>query len=131
MEGKLLHEELTYKIRGLLFNIHNELGRFRNEQQYCDALENVLKENNIVYQREFILPPSFDGEKKGRNKVDFLIEGKIIIEAKCVSFLNKDNYFQCQRYLNSLNLDLALLVNFRSKNLLIRRILNSSRLQNP
>ncbi len=123
-----MYKDLSYIIRGFLFKVHNELGRFRNEKQYCDALEFLLKENKIPYKRELVLPESFLGEQKGRNRIDFLVDVKIIIEAKCVSFLNKEHYFQCQRYLNSLNLDLALLVNFRSKYLTIRRILNSNRL---
>lgn len=129
MEDKLLHKELTYEVRGILFKVHNELGRFKNEKQYCDAIEFLLKENKIPYKREFVLPTSFDGENKGRNKVDFFIADKIILEVKCVSFLNKEHYFQCQRYLNALDLDLALLVNFRAKYLAIRRILNHDRLK--
>ena len=41
--NKLLYPELSYKIVGLLFNVHNNLGRFRNEKQYSDAIEQELK----------------------------------------------------------------------------------------
>ena len=125
MEDKLIHKELSYKIRGLLFLIHNELGQYRNEKQYGDALEHKLKENKIVYEREKILPPSFQGEHNGRNKVDFLIENKVILELKHVSSLSKDDYFQCKRYLVTLNLELALLINFRTRYLMVNRILNN------
>mgnify|MGYP002130273070 CR=1 FL=1 len=124
MEGELLHRELTFKIRGLLYKVHNELGHYRNEQQYGDALERHLKENNIPFQREYVLPVGFAGERSGRCKVDLLIESKIILELKCVRLLSPDHYYQCQRYLQSACLDLALLINFRSNLITIRRVLN-------
>jgi len=120
----LLHRELSYRIRGLLYEVHNELGRFANEQQCGDSFEEKLKRQGINYIREFVIPSSFEGERKGRNKIDFLIEGKIIVELKHVKFLTKDNYYQCQRYLKATRLELALLVNFRSTYLNIKRVLN-------
>ncbi|MBU3942887.1 hypothetical protein KKA24_02795, partial [Patescibacteria group bacterium] len=46
-DEKVIYPELSYKICGLCFNIHNQLGKYRNEKQYADALEDLLKENNI------------------------------------------------------------------------------------
>ncbi len=130
MEGdKLLHKDLTYKLRGFLFGVHNELGRFCNERQYADAFEHVLQENDIIYSREYIPPPSFSGERFGRNRVDFLVEKCVVIELKVVRFLNKEHYFQCQRYLSALDLDLALLVNFRPKFLKVQRVLNHQKIK--
>lgn len=105
---------------------YNKLGKFCNEKQYGDAIEKYLKESEVNYQREKILPPSFENESKGRNKIDFLIENKIILEIKTKRFLVKDDYCQTRRYLGALNKKLALLVNFRDKYLLPKRILNSS-----
>ena len=127
---KLIHKDLSYKIRGILFNIHNELGRFCNEKQYGDALEYFFQKENIVYEREKVLDVSFDGEKKGRNRVDFIVNRKVIIELKCLPCLGRDEYHQCQRYLKSTNLDLVLLINFRPRYLLVRRILNHQKYNN-
>ena len=44
MEDKLIHKDLSYKIRGILFTVQNELGRFRNEKQYGDAFEEKIKD---------------------------------------------------------------------------------------
>jgi len=124
--SKLIYKELTYKINGILFEIHNDLRQFCNEKQYGDAIENRLIKDAIKFEREKILPPSFEGETKGRQKVDFLIEGKLLLELKAKHFLNKEDYYQTQRYLKALNFKLALLVNFRQKRLTPKRILNSS-----
>jgi hypothetical protein len=39
----LIYEDLTYKINGILFSVQNKLGRYCNEKQVCDAIEDGLK----------------------------------------------------------------------------------------
>ncbi len=124
MAKKLIYELDTYILRGILFKIHNNLGRFRSERQYADAFEQTLKEKSIQYEREKILNKSFPGEKANRCRIDFLIKEKIIIELKVKPRILNSDYSQCQRYLCSLNLNLCLLVNFRPRYLAVRRILN-------
>lgn len=123
--SKIIYPELSYKINGILYKTHNELGRFCNEKQYGDFIEKLLKEEKIKHEREKILPESFDGEHKGRNKLDFIIDDKIILELKAKRILPREDYYQAKRYLEALNLKLAMLVNFRDKYLKPRRILNS------
>ena len=47
--NKIIHKELSYIITGILFDIHNSLGRFCREKQYGDAFENLLIKLNIQY----------------------------------------------------------------------------------
>ena len=124
-DDKLIYKDLSYDITGILFKVHNNLGRYCNEQQYGDALEHLLKESGIHYKREQILPVAFEGEKPGRNKADFVNEEKIIVELKAKRLLEKDDYYQVQRYLHAFNKKLGLLINFRDKYLKVKRILNS------
>ncbi len=126
IEDKLIYKDLSYDITGLLFKVHNQLGRYCNEQQYGDAFEELLKTSGINYEREKILPPSFKGERAGRNRVDFIIENKIIVELKAIRVLDTEEYYQVQRYLHAFNIKLGLLINFRDKYIKPRRILNSS-----
>ncbi len=123
---ELIYAELSYKLYGILFAVHNERGRYRNSQEYCDAIEHYLKLFNIPYEREKILPPSFEGEREGRNRVDFLIGDKIVLEVKAKRMIEKSDYYQTKRYLTALNKKLAILVNFRDKRIIPKRILNSS-----
>lgn len=122
--GRLIYPELSYKINGILYKTHNLLGRFRTEKDYADYLEKELSKTNIKYKRELILPLSFDGEKPGRHRVDFLIENKIVLEIKTKRFLTREDYYQIKRYLSVLKKKLGLLANFQSKFLKIKRILN-------
>jgi len=123
--NNLIYKDLSYKITGILFAIHNELGRYKNEKQYADKFEQILKEEEIKYLREINLPPSFQGEKKYRNKIDFIIEDKIIIDFKAKTLITKEDYFQMQRYLTTYKKKLGIIVNFRQKYLKPKRIINS------
>ena len=115
-KSKLIYPELSYKITGICFEVHNILGRYCREKQYCDLLEKKFNEYNIANIREYIV--------KGKgNRVDFLIEEKIILEAKAKKFVLKDDYYQIQRYLQSLKKKLGSLVNFRNRYLKLKRII--------
>ncbi|MFZ2190544.1 MAG: GxxExxY protein [Candidatus Magasanikiibacteriota bacterium] len=107
-ENKLIYKELSYEITGILFEVHNELGRFSREKQYCDVLEDKLKLKNKKYKREFRVSDT-------GNIVDFVVNDQIVIEAKAKSTLTKEDYYQLQRYLQSTGLKLGLLVNFRNR----------------
>jgi len=123
--GKVLYPELSYAITGILFQTHNELGRYCNEKQYGDRLEQLLKNSSTTYEREKVLPPSFAGEQDGRNKADFLIDDKIVLELKSKRLITKEDYYQTQRYLAALGKELGILVNFRQRYLTPKRVLNA------
>ncbi len=113
---KIIHPDLSYKITGLLFSVHNELGQYAREKQYGDLLEKKLNESELPYNRELRIGNS-------GNILDFLIDNKIIIELKSTRIITKDNYKQIQNYLQITNIKLGLLVNFRNKYLKPIRII--------
>ncbi len=121
----VVQPELSYLIYGFCFKVHNQLGKFRNEKQYADALEQLFKINQIPYEREKRLPESFDGEKSSRNIVDFLIDDTIVLELKAKRIITTEDYYQTKRYLVSCNKKLAIIVNFRQQYLMPKRVLNS------
>lgn len=120
---EILHKELSYRITGLFFQVQKELGRFCREKQYADRLEELLKENRLNYEREFEIRDTRTGRTTG-NRIDFLIENKIIVDLKAKNFIFKDDYFQMQRYLRSLDLELGMIINFRNTHLKPKRVLN-------
>ena len=124
MKQELVYKELSYEITGLLFEVHNELGRYCNEKQCGDLFEKKLKDRGIRYEREKIIPKSFKDEKFNRNRIDFIIENKIIIEFKCKRVIGREEYYQTRRYLKTFNKKLALIVNFNEKYLKPKRVLN-------
>jgi GxxExxY protein len=121
-KGKILHPELSYKLTGLFYKIHNELGRFGRERQYADAVENTLIKNKINFYREKELPVEII-DNHSTNKVDFDIESEILVDIKAKRFITKEDYYQMQRYLHAANYKLGLIVNFRNSYLKPVRII--------
>lgn len=124
-DTRIIERERSYLLNGLLFRVHNELGRFCVELQYADALEQLLGQNAIRYEREKILPISFEGERPGRNRVDFLVDDRIVVELKAKTLLERQDFTQVLRYLEAMRCRLGILVNFREKALKPRRVLNA------
>jgi len=118
---KIVYPELSYKITGLLFQIHSKLGRFRKEKYYSDFLEAKLKERGIKYEREKLIPTQ---EKRSADRVDFYIEDKILIDIKYKKFITKEDYYQMTNYLKALDLKLGLIVNFWNTYLKPKRVIN-------
>lgn len=126
MLTKIIYPKLSYKISGLCFQTHNELGRFSKEKQYADRLEQLLKINQLKYKREIKIPFQLKNKRIEGNIADFLFENKIILECKAKKFITKEDYNQMQRYLRASNMKLGLIVNFRMAYLKPKRVINYS-----
>ncbi|MBI1975317.1 MAG: GxxExxY protein [Parcubacteria group bacterium] len=123
--AEIIHKELSFEINGLLFNTHNELGRFCREKQYADFFEGLLKRTGIRYIREKAL--SVNGvQNVYTNKVDFVIEDKILIDFKAKPLVTKEDYYQINRYLEASGLKLGLIVNFRNRYLKPIRVIRAN-----
>lgn len=121
-DSKLIFADLTYKIRGAIFEVYNTLGSGHKEQVYQKALEKELQERKISYKREENLDVKYKGEKVGNYRPDFVIEDKIIIEVKAVEFMPKNYEDQLVHYLKTTGFKVGLLVNFGQPKLYIKRL---------
>jgi len=111
--NKIVHKELSYRINGLLFKVHRELGKHCREKQYGDAFEKLLREEKITFERERRLPiPAID--RANTNVVDFTIDNKILVDLKAKPFITRDDYYQMNRYLDACGYKLGLIVNFHN-----------------
>lgn len=117
--GGLIYPELSYDITGICFKVHNELGRYCREKQYCDRLEELFNIKKISYVREKEIGDS-------GNRIDFICNDKILLEIKAKRAIIKEDYWQVQRYLQSADIKLGLLINFRRRYLTPKRIIKKS-----
>lgn len=119
--------ELTYEIRGAIFDVYNELGPGLLESVYEEALVFELKERGLKVERQVEVPIRYKGnELKTPLRLDLLIENQVIVELKSVEEMKPVFAKQLLTYLRLLNKRVGLLVNFSSNNIRegIRRIAN-------
>ena len=121
---KLLHRELTYKLRGIFFQIRNTYGPGQKENIYCNLLEEILKENQVPFKREkSIKIYSLNKKVVGIYKPDFIVDDKIILEIKSSMITPKVNEKQLYYYLRNSKYEIGFLVNFSTPKLFIKRII--------
>ncbi|RYJ51534.1 GxxExxY protein [Flavobacterium petrolei] len=124
----LIYKEKCYKIVGLLYEVHKNLGRGFSEIVYKDALEFELNESNIHYEREKEYTVKYKNSiLKHKFYADFIIHDKIILEIKTVECFNNSHYNQCLNYLKISGNKLAILVNFNLNSLEYKRIVDTKK----
>lgn len=123
-DNKLIYPELSYKIMGILFKIHNKLGSNHPEKHYQKAIEMELKNEGINYKREKLVKVVYNQENIGKYFIDFVVDNKIVLEVKTIGFFRKKYLQQVLAYLSATNLKLAIIVNFRKNKLFYKRIIN-------
>ena len=126
--AQYLFEEETYKIIGILFEVHKNLGKGFSEIVYKDALEFEFNENNIPYEREKEYFINYKNTiLKHQFYADFVLYNSIILEVKTVDCFNNSHYNQCLNYLKVSDNELALLVYFNSVSLEYKRIVRTKK----
>lgn len=112
-KGRMTENEISYKIRGAIFNVFKNLGPGLLESVYVAALEYELKKEGLNIWKEVPVPVHYDGEKLEIGfRIDLLIENKVIIEVKSVENLAEVHHKQVITYLKLAGLKLGILVNF-------------------
>lgn len=122
--NEIVYSELSWRLMSAIFEVHNKIGNKWREQDFKNALEIIFKKNNISYEREKLFSLNFEGEKFADCKVDFLIEGKIILEIKKIWKITEQEIKQVLRYLDATNLKLAIIANFKYSKIQYKRVVN-------
>ncbi|MBM3209195.1 GxxExxY protein [Candidatus Shapirobacteria bacterium] len=117
----VIYEELTYRLIGIAFEVHKELGSVHKENVYQNAFCLELSSLGIPFQKEQALEVSFKGKKVGVYKPDIVVDGKVVIEIKALPVLFQDAESQLSYYLKGSNFRVGLLLNFGSPKLQIKR----------
>ncbi|MDP2386513.1 MAG: GxxExxY protein [Bacteroidota bacterium] len=121
----LIYPELSYKLVGLAFSVFNELGHGHLEKVYQKAYAKELKDSNIAFKEQVSYKVIYKEEVIGNNYLDFLVEDKVIIELKRSDFYSKKYIDQVSNYITVSKLGLALLINFTSSGVRVKRIVNT------
>ena len=123
--------EITEKVIGAAFRVHNTLGCGFQEVIYQRALEIEMNDAGLDFAREFSMPVYYKNQQIGERRVDFFVEGKIMVELKAITQLENVHLAQAKNYLEAYNIQVGLLINFGSISLQFKRLENPKFVGNP
>jgi GxxExxY protein len=109
---EFLFKEITEKIISCALEVHSTLGPGLLESVYEEALaqEFALRKISNIRQKEISL--RYKGKDIGWHRIDYLVEGEVIVELKAVETLPRIYEAQVLTYLRALDKRVGLLINF-------------------
>ena len=116
--------DCTSRIIGCAMRVHTALGNGFQEVIYQRALEIELAIEGLRFIREMEMPIFYRNEQIGTRRVDFFVEGEIMVELKAIIQLENVHLTQAINYLEAYNIRTGLLINFGSQSLQFKRLLN-------
>ncbi len=124
----MTENEISYQIRGAIFDVYNNLGPGLLESVYEEALAYELTQRGLFYKRQLEVPVIYKGKKLNCPplRLYIIVEGKVIIEIKAIKELTSVNRKQLYTYLKLTDKRLGILVNFDTDNIKdsIKRVVN-------
>ena len=119
--------QLSFQIRGAIFEVYNTLGPGLLETVYEEALCYELQQYGLKVERQLEVPIRYkEASLSTPLRLDVIVEDQIIIELKSVKELLDVHYKQLLTYLRLMNKSLGILVNFNTDDISssIRRVIN-------
>ena len=123
----MTEHEITYQIRGAVYDVYAALGPGLLESVYEEALVYELQQRGLKVERQKHVPIIYKGTVLHTDlRLDLLVEDSVIVELKSVDEMKKVLAKQLLTYLRLMNKKVGLLVNFNTDNILtaIERIVN-------
>jgi GxxExxY protein len=122
--GKLLYGNLTEKIIGLCYDIHNQYGSGQKESIYQKALAEKFINDKVTFEKEVDIPIKSEdtGKRLGNHRLDFVVDEKVVVETKAIKFTPVKLEQQLYSYLRNSPYKVGLMINFGSSKLFIRRV---------
>lgn len=109
----MTENDISYEVRGAIFEVYNNLGPGLLESIYEAALKKELEKKGLQVQRQKPISVLYKGDELGMGfRLDLLVEDKVIVELKSVESLHKVFFKTLLSYLRVTDLKLGLLVNF-------------------
>lgn len=125
IDEKYKYSDITEKIIGCAMEVHRSLGNGFQEVIYQRALAIEMELRGLSFSREHEMDIFYREQKIGNRRVDFFVEGKIMVELKAVVQLEDVHLAQAINYLEAYGLEIGLLINFGNTSLQFKRVMKS------
>jgi GxxExxY protein len=110
--GRLVDEDITRSIIGAFYEVYNTLGFGFLEHIYLMALERELRRRGHNVDREVSVRVMYKGEELSNQRLDMVVDGRVIVETKSTAELPKTAPRQLYNYLKATNMEVGLLLHF-------------------
>jgi len=105
-------DRLAHDVIGAAIEVHRTLGPGYLESVYAEALAIEFNFRSLDFSSQVPVSVSYKGHVVGEGRLDFLVEGRLVVELKAVEALAPVHHAQVISYLKSTGLHLGLLINF-------------------
>jgi len=114
--------DITYGIRGAVFEVNRVLGSGFLEKVYENALLIELRARGFKAESQVPIKTYYKENVVGEYFADIFVEGKVIVELKAVEKLEKPHEAQLLNYLKGTGIQVGILVNMRHPKAEIKRM---------
>jgi len=121
---KLIHEALTYQLRGIFYHAYNALGPGFDEHLYRDLCFEECLNAGIEVKKEHGISVIYKGHEIATFRLDLFVDNKVIVEFKAVDGIAPVHQAQLIGYLRATAMTIGLLVNFSPESVEIKRLAN-------
>ena len=108
----LIEKQLTHSAIGAFFEVYNTLGYGFLEHLYVRAMERELRARGHRVSREVGVRVMYKGSELGIQRLDLVVDEKLVVEVKATSDLHKAATRQLYNYLRATDLRVGLLLHF-------------------
>jgi GxxExxY protein len=123
--SRLIHPQLSHKVLGIAFKVHNSIGCGLHESAYEEAFCIELANAGISYARQVVYSIHYNGQYIGTYIADIVVANTIIVELKSVTKLNPVMFAQIINYLKLSGLEVGYIMNFHNTRVEWKRFVNS------
>ncbi len=109
-----LYADITEKIIGAAYAVHNSLGKGLSEKTYENAHALKIQQLGLTVDQQKKWPIFFENTKVGEQQLDLVVDRKVVVEIKAVKRLLKEHETQLLGYLRNTRFQIGLLINFGS-----------------
>lgn len=121
----LLLSDLVRSVVGLCYRIHEEGGTGLSDEDFFESVKYELENRRFFYRTNEIVQLEYLGKIIDQHLIEFIIENKILLDLKGKHLIKHPVFYkQLTSYLVKENLPVAFVVDFHSRQMNLRKVVN-------